>query len=98
VSAGRLGTPFSVDTLKNFRRILGILLSLPIIHSYPLRFFMTENDSSKVAVVDSEACKAPLMKEKLPDEEDANHCFVYDLSRDHGRWYLDGSCIELPFS
>jgi hypothetical protein len=59
---------------------------------------MTENDNSKVAVVDSEACEAPLMKEELPDEEDVNHCFVYDLSRDWGGRYLDGSCIELPFS
>jgi hypothetical protein len=59
---------------------------------------MTENDNSKVAVVDSVAREAPLMKEKLPDEENANHCFVYDLSRDLRGRYLDGSCIELPFS
>jgi hypothetical protein len=59
---------------------------------------MTMNDSSKIAVLDSTAREAPLVKEELPDEEDVNHCFVYDLSRSRGGPYVDGSCIELPFS
>jgi hypothetical protein len=66
------------------------------IHSYPLRFFMTMNDSSKIVVLDSKAREAPLVKEELPNEEDVNHCFVYDLSKSRGRRYVDGSCIELP--
>jgi hypothetical protein len=39
-----------------------------------------------------------LVKEELPAEDDASHCFVYDFAKNHGGWYLDGSCIELPFS
>jgi hypothetical protein len=56
------------------------------------------NDSSKIAVVDLKAHEAPLVKEELPAEEDANHCFVYDLSKSRRGRYLDGSYIELPFS
>jgi hypothetical protein len=59
---------------------------------------MTMNDSTKIVVLDSIAREAPLVKEELPDEEEVNHCFVYDLSRSRGGRYVDGSCIELPFS
>jgi hypothetical protein len=56
------------------------------------------NDSTKIVVLDSIAREASLVKEELPDEEEVNHCFVYDLSRSRGGRYVDGSCIELPFS
>jgi hypothetical protein len=55
------------------------------------------NDSRKIGLVNPKACKAPLVKEELHAEEDASHCFVYDMDKSHGGQYLDGSCIELPF-
>jgi hypothetical protein len=56
------------------------------------------NDSCKIGLVNPEGCEAPLVKEELPTVEDASHCFVYDLAKDQGGRYLEGSCIELPFS
>jgi hypothetical protein len=43
-------------------------------------------------------CETPVVKEELHEEGDADHCFVYDLAKDHGERYSDGSCLELPFS
>jgi hypothetical protein len=83
---------------KTFEEFWEFCCRYQSIHSYPLRFFMTVNDNSKIVVVDSKAREAPLVKEELPDGEDVNYCFVYDLSRSRGGRYLDGSCIELPFS
>jgi hypothetical protein len=59
---------------------------------------MIMHDSSKIALVNPKACEAPLVKEELHAEEDVNHCFVYDMAKSRGGRYLDGSCIELPFS
>jgi hypothetical protein len=59
---------------------------------------MIKSDSSKVALSNREAHEAPLVKEELPAEDDASHCFIYDLAKSRGGRYLDGSCIELPFS
>jgi hypothetical protein len=68
------------------------------LHSYPLRYFMTMNDNSKIALVDRRTYEAPAVKEALHEEEDIDHCFVYDLAKHHGGRYSDGSCVELPFS
>jgi hypothetical protein len=59
---------------------------------------MTMNDNSKIALLNREAHEAPFVKEDLLAEDDANHCFIYDLAKNRGGRYLDGSCIELPFS
>jgi hypothetical protein len=59
---------------------------------------MTMNDSSKIALMNPKAYKAPLVKEELYVEEDVNHCFVYDMAKSRRGRYSDGSCIELPFS
>jgi hypothetical protein len=59
---------------------------------------MTRNDNSKIALVNRKTCEAPLVKEELPTNGDASHYFVYDLAKSRGGRYLDGSCIELPFS
>jgi hypothetical protein len=67
------------------------------LHNYPLCFFMTMNDTSKVALIELTTYEASVIKEE-PREEDMDHCFVYDMAKSRGEWYLDGSCIELPFS
>jgi hypothetical protein len=54
--------------------------------------------NSKIALVNPKACEAPLVKEELHAEEDANHYFVYDMTKSRGGRYSDGSCIELPLS
>jgi hypothetical protein len=59
---------------------------------------MTRNDNSKIVLLNREAHEALLVKEELPAEDDASHCFVYDLAKNRGGRYLDGSYIELPFS
>jgi hypothetical protein len=59
---------------------------------------MTMNDTSKAALVEPKTYEAMEVKEEPCDEEDTNHCFVYDMARSHGMWYSDGSCVELPFS
>jgi hypothetical protein len=59
---------------------------------------MTMNDTNKIALVESKTYEAPEVKEEPCEEEDTDHCFVYDMTRSHGGWYSDGSCIELPFS
>jgi hypothetical protein len=68
------------------------------LHSYPIRYFMTMNDGSKIILVNPEVCETPLVKEELQTKEDLNHCFVYDMAKSHGGRYSNGSCIELPFS
>jgi hypothetical protein len=59
---------------------------------------MTMNDTSKVALMEPKPYEAPVIKEEPREEEDVDHCFVYDTTKSRGGWYLDGSCIELPFS
>jgi hypothetical protein len=69
---------------------------------------MTMNDSCKIALVNPKAHETPLVNEELPDKEDVNNCFVYDLSRSQGavlRWQLHRVallmkivCFELRFS
>jgi hypothetical protein len=83
---------------KTFEEFWEFCCCYQSLYSYPLCFFMTMNDSSKISLVDLKACEASLVTEELHAEEDANHCFVYDLAKSRGGWYLDGSCIELPFS
>jgi hypothetical protein len=83
---------------KNFEEFWEFCCRYQSLHSYPLRFFMTMNDSNKIARVDPKVCEASLVKEELQAEEDVNHCFVYDLAKSCRERYLDGSCIELPFS
>jgi hypothetical protein len=82
-------------TFKEFREFCCQYQSL---HSYPLHYFMTMNDTRKIALMNPKSCEAPLVKEELYAEEDANHCFVYDMAKSRGGCYSDGSCIELPFS
>jgi hypothetical protein len=59
---------------------------------------MTMNDNSKIALANPGACDALVVKGELHEEEDANHCFVYDLARHRRGRYSNGSCLELPFS
>ena len=59
---------------------------------------MTMNDTSKVALVGPKAHEVLEVKEEPYEEEDTDHCFVYDMAKSRGGWYSDGSCIELPFS
>jgi hypothetical protein len=82
---------------KTFKEFWGFCCQYQSLHSYPLRFFMMMNDSCKIALVNPKACKTPLVKE-LSAVIDVSHCFVYDLAKNQGGRYLDGSCIELPFS
>jgi hypothetical protein len=83
---------------KTFEEFWEFCCHYQSLHSYPLRFFMTRNDNSKIVLLNREAQEAPLVKEELPAEDDASHCFVYDLAKNRGGRYLDGSYIELPFS
>jgi hypothetical protein len=83
---------------KTFEEFWEFCCQYQSLHSYPLCFFMMMNDSCKIALVNPKACKTPLVKQELSAEIDASHCFVYDLAKNQGGRYLDGSCIELPFS
>jgi hypothetical protein len=83
---------------KTFKEFWEFCCQYQSLHSYPFCYFMTMNDSSKIALVNPTACEAPLVKEELHPEKDANHCFVYDMAKNRGGRYSDGSCIELPFS
>jgi hypothetical protein len=83
---------------KTFEEFWEFCCRYQSLHSYPLCFFMTRNDNSKIALLNRETHEAPLVKEELLAEDDASHCFVYDLTKNRGGQYLDGSCIELPFS
>jgi hypothetical protein len=42
--------------------------------------------------------EAPEVKEEPYDEEDTDHCLMYDMAGSREGWYSDASCIELPFS
>jgi hypothetical protein len=68
------------------------------LHSYPLHFYMTMNDTSKIVSAEPKTYEAPVVKEESYDEENPDHCFVYDMAKSREGWYSDGSCIELPFS
>jgi hypothetical protein len=83
---------------KTFEEFWEFCCQYQSLHNYPLCYFMTMNDSSKISLVNPKACEAPLVKEELHAEEDADHCFVYDMAKNHGGRYSDGSCIEQPFS
>jgi hypothetical protein len=96
--AGLLGTLSGVATLRKLSKNFGnfvVVINRCIVTS---SVFMTRNNNSKIALLDREAHEAPLVKEELPAEDDASHCFVYDLAKNRGGRYLDGSYIELPFS
>jgi hypothetical protein len=58
---------------------------------------MTMNDNSKINLIGSSMCEAPVVKEELHEEGGVDHCFVYDLAKHCGGRYSDGSCLELPF-
>jgi hypothetical protein len=58
---------------------------------------MTRNDNCKTALLNLKTREAPLVKEELPTEDDASHYFVYDLAKNHGGRYLDGSCKNCLF-
>jgi hypothetical protein len=83
---------------KTFEEFWEFCCQYQLLHSYPLRYFVIMNDNSKVALVNLKTCEAPSVKEELHEEEDTNHCFVYDMAKSCGGRYSDGSCIELPFS
>jgi hypothetical protein len=83
---------------KTFEEFWEFCCRYQSLHSYPLRFFMTRDDNSKIALVYRKTREAPLVKEELPAEGDTSHCFVHDLAKSRGGRYLDDSCIELPFS
>jgi hypothetical protein len=68
------------------------------LHSYPLHFLMTMNDTSKVACLELGACDTTEVKEEPYEEKDTNYCFVYYMARNYGGRYLDGCCVELLFS
>jgi hypothetical protein len=98
-SAGRLGRLFNIDTpIKSFKEFWEFCCQFQSLHSYPLCYFRSMDDNSKITLVDPRTYKAPLVKEKLPEEEDTDHCFVYDMAKSRGGRYSDGSCVELPFS
>jgi hypothetical protein len=82
---------------KTFEEFWEFCCQYQSLHSYPLCYFMTMNDNSKVALVNPKTCEAPSVKEEL-HKEDTNHCFVYDMAKSCWGRYSDGSCIELPFS
>jgi hypothetical protein len=42
------------------------------------------NDNDKVIQVETRTCEAPVVKEELHEEGDADHCFVYDLAKHRG--------------
>jgi hypothetical protein len=42
------------------------------------------NDNSKITLVESSTCEAPVVKEEPHEEEDTNHCFVYDMAKSRG--------------
>jgi hypothetical protein len=69
---------------KSFEEFWEFCCHYQSLHSYPLRFIMIRNDNSKVALLNREAHEAPLVKEELPAEDDASHCFVYDFAKNHG--------------
>jgi hypothetical protein len=83
---------------KTFKMFWEFCCQYQSLHNYSLCYFMTMNDNSKITLVNPKACEAPLVKKELHVEEDANHCFVYDMAKNRGGQYSDGSCIELPFS
>jgi hypothetical protein len=83
---------------KTFEEFWEFCCQYHSLHSYPFRYFMTINDASNIALVELKTYEAPEVKEEPYDEEDTDHCFVYDMARSRGGWYSDGSCIELPFS
>jgi hypothetical protein len=56
------------------------------------------NDTRKIVSAEPKTYEAPVVKEESYDEENPDHCFVYDMAKSHEGWYSDGSCIELPFS
>jgi hypothetical protein len=78
---------------KTFEEFWDFCCQYQSLHSYPLHYFMTMNDNSKIVLVNPRACEAPLVKEELHAEEDVNHCLVYDMARSRGGQYSDGSCI-----
>jgi ribosome biogenesis protein Nip4 len=51
-----------------------------------------------MTLVESRSYEAPVVKEELHGEGDADHCFVYVLAKHRGGRYSDGSCLELSFS
>jgi hypothetical protein len=83
---------------KTFKEFWEFCCQYQSLHSYPLRYFMTMNDKSKINLMDPRTCETPSVKEELPEEEDTDHCFVYGMANSRGGRYSDGSCIELPFS
>jgi hypothetical protein len=56
------------------------------------------NNNSKVPLVELEAREAPEVKEESYKEENTDNFFMYDMAKNHGGWYSNGSCIGLPFS
>jgi hypothetical protein len=83
-SAGRLGRFFSINIPKKLLKNFGNFVSNQSLHSYPFRYFMTMNDNSKITLVESSTCEAPVVKEEPHEEEDTNHCFVYDMAKSRG--------------
>jgi predicted AAA+ superfamily ATPase len=69
---------------KTFEEFWEFCCRYQSLHSYPLRYFMTMNDSSKIILVNLEVCETPLVKEELQIEEDLNHCFMYDMAKSRG--------------
>jgi hypothetical protein len=69
---------------KTFEEFWEFCCHYQSLHSYPLRFFMTRNDNSKIALLNQKSHEASLVKEELPAEEDASHCFIYDLAKNRG--------------
>jgi hypothetical protein len=56
------------------------------------------NDNSKVVLVEPKTYEGSVVKEEPLKEKDTYHCFIYDMAKGRGGWYLDGSYIDLPFS
>jgi hypothetical protein len=49
---------------KTFEEFWEFCYRYQSLHSYLLHYFMNMNDSSKIAVVNPQACKTPLVKEE----------------------------------
>jgi hypothetical protein len=74
VSAGCLGRFFKCRyPTKSFDEFWAICWQYHSLHCYPLRLFMTMNDTSKVTLVESKACEALVVKEEPYEEEETNH-------------------------
>jgi hypothetical protein len=61
---------------KTFEEFWEFCCQYQPLHSYPLCYFMTMNDSSKIVVVNPQVSETPLVKEELDDAEDVIYAII----------------------